>query len=178
MTGETRRVGVYGFGAAAHIVTQIARHRGREIYAFVRPGDEAAKALAVECGARWAGDSGDRPPEPLDAAIIFAPVGSLIPIALRDVAKGGVVVCGGIHMSDVPSFRYELLWGERQLRSVANLTRKDGDALFAAVEEAGVRSTVRTFPLEAANEALDALRSGAIAGAAVLLVRTGDAGAR
>jgi propanol-preferring alcohol dehydrogenase len=167
--GDGRRLGIYGFGAAAHIVAQVARHQGRTIFAFTRSGDVQAQRFALELGAAWAGDS-DRPaPEPLDAAIIFAPVGSLVVAALKSVAKGGTVVCAGIHMSDIPAFPYDILWGERTLRSVANLTRRDGDEFFRIAPRVPVRTTVETFPLSAANEALARLREGCITGAAVLL---------
>jgi len=166
--GDGERVGLYGFGAAAHIVAQLARHEGRRILAFTRPGDEAAQSLARELGAAWAGAVGERPEE-LDAAIIFAPAGELIPEALAAVGKGGTVVCAGIHMSAIPSFPYELLWGERVLRSVANLTRDDGRELFRVVAEHSVRAAVELFPLGAAEEALDRLRSGTVRGAAVLV---------
>ncbi|HET7633093.1 MAG TPA: zinc-dependent alcohol dehydrogenase family protein [Burkholderiales bacterium] len=167
--GDGRRLGIYGFGAAAHIVAQVARHQGRTIFAFTRPGDVPAQRFALELGAAWAGDS-DRPaPEPLDAAIIFAPVGPLVVAALKSVAKGGTVVCAGIHMSDIPAFPYDILWGERTLRSVANLTRRDGDEFFRIAPRVPVRTTVETFPLSAANEALARLREGCITGAAVLL---------
>jgi propanol-preferring alcohol dehydrogenase len=167
-TGDATRIGIYGFGAAAHIVTQIATAQGRQIYAFTRAGDVAAQAFARNMGAVWAGDSTGPAPEKLDAAIIFAPAGQLVPKALAAVAKGGTVVCGGIHMSDVPSFPYELLWGERCVCSVANLTRRDGDAFFALLNRIQVRTSVEEFPLSQANEALDRLRSGRIQGAAVL----------
>ncbi|HET8952705.1 MAG TPA: zinc-dependent alcohol dehydrogenase family protein [Solirubrobacteraceae bacterium] len=168
-TGDAERLGLYGFGAAAHIVAQLARHEGRRVLAFTRPGDEAAQSLARDVGAAWAGAVGDRPEE-LDAAIIFAPAGELVPEALAAVGKGGTVVCAGIHMSPIPSFPYELLWGERVLRSVANLTRADGTELFRAVAEHPVRTTVETFPLAEAEAALDRLRSGTVRGAAVLVV--------
>ena len=167
--GDGEILGLYGFGAAAHIVAQLAVHEGRRVLAFTRPGDEAAQSLAQEVGAEWAGAVGERPEE-LDAAIIFAPAGELVPEALAAVAKGGTVVCAGIHMSPIPSFPYELLWGERVLRSVANLTRDDGRELFRAVAEHPVRTAVETFPLAAAEEALDRLRGGAVRGAAVLTV--------
>jgi propanol-preferring alcohol dehydrogenase len=170
MCGPAVRLGLYGFGAAAHIVVQIARYQGRRVGAFTRPGDEAAKAFARRLGAAWALDSDARAPEPLDAAIVFAPVGALVVHALREVRKGGVVVCGGIHMSDIPSFPYELLWGERSLRSVANLTRADGEALLPLAAEAGVRTEVTVYPLEEANAALGDLRAGRLEGAAVLRV--------
>jgi alcohol dehydrogenase, propanol-preferring len=169
MTGDARRLGLYGFGAAAHIVAQVARFQGRECYAFVRPGDAAAARFALELGCAWAGDSGAAPPVALDAAIIFAPVGALIPAALAAVRKGGTVVCGGIHMSDVPSFPYAALWGERVLRSVANLTRRDGEEFLRLAPQVPVRTHVTPYALTAANEALTALRSGDLAGAAVLL---------
>jgi alcohol dehydrogenase, propanol-preferring len=170
MTGDAERLGLYGFGGAAHIVTQVARHEGRQVFAFTRDGDTEAQRFAQEMGAMWAGDSSQAPPEELDAAIIFAPVGGLVPTALRAVAKGGVVVCGGIHMSDIPSFPYEILWGERVLRSVANLTRQDGEEFLSLAPEVPVRTKVVPFPLERANEALDSLREGRISGAAVLVV--------
>jgi propanol-preferring alcohol dehydrogenase len=166
--GDAERLGIYGFGAAAHIITQVARTQGRRIFAFTRPGDEAGQRFALDMGADWAGDSTDAPPEPMDAAIIFAPVGALIPQALRHTAKGGTVVCAGIHMSDVPSFPYDLLWGERTVRSVANLTRRDGEKFLKLAYKAGVRTEVELFPLAEANLALDALRQGKIRGAAVL----------
>jgi propanol-preferring alcohol dehydrogenase len=169
-TGDAERLGLYGFGASAHIVAQVAAHQGRKIFAFTRDGDEEGQDFARELGAAWAGGSDGGPPEELDAAIIFAPVGALVPTALRAVAKGGVVVCAGIHMSDIPSFPYEILWGERVVRSVANLTRKDGEEFLALVPKVPVRTEVATFPLEEANEALKALRSGKIRGAAVLVV--------
>jgi len=172
-TGAAKRLGIYGFGAAAHIVAQVAHHQGREIYAFTRPGDRAAQEFARGLGAVWAGDSTDLSPVPLDAAIIFAPVGPLVPQALKTVRKGGIVVCGGIHMSDIPAFPYELLWQERSVVSVANLTRKDGDDFFALALRVPVRTTVQTFPLEEANAALAKLRSGEVQGAAVLV--TGSA---
>jgi propanol-preferring alcohol dehydrogenase len=169
MAGAARRLGLYGFGAAAHIVAQVAIHQGREVYAFTRPGDHEAQDVAKSLGAVWAGDSTGPGPEPLDAAILFAPVGSLVPAALRAVAKGGVVVCGGIHMSDIPSFSYDLLWGERVVRSVANLTRRDGDEFLALAPTIPVRTAVVTFPLARAMDALDRLRAGTLQGAAVLL---------
>jgi propanol-preferring alcohol dehydrogenase len=168
-TGGARRLGIYGFGAAAHIIAQIARFEGRAVYAFTRAGDHAAQQFAQSLGAVWAGGSDELPPEPLDAAIIFAPVGSLVPLALKVVAKGGVVVCGGIHMSPIPSFSYDLLWGERSICSVANLTRRDGEEFFALAPRVPVKTTVQTFPLTEANEALNRLRSGQLQGAAVLL---------
>ncbi len=168
MAGDGERLGIYGFGAAAHLVAQVALWQGRRLYAFVRPGDEAAKTFARSLGAVWAGDSNEAPPEPLDAAIIFAPVGALVPAALRAVTKGGIVVCGGIHMSDIPSFPYEILWGERQVRSVANLTRNDGEAFLSIAARAAIRTSVTLFPLPAANDALHALRTGELQGAAVI----------
>lgn len=167
-TGEARRLGFFGFGSSAQILAQIAVADGRTVFAFTRQGDEAARRLAMECGAAWAGGAGETPPEALDAAIIFAPAGELVVTALRLVEKGGVVVCAGIHMSDIPSFPYELLWGERSLRSVANLTRDDGRALFERLTTLRIRTRRTAFPLERANDALDALRSGAITGTAVL----------
>jgi alcohol dehydrogenase, propanol-preferring len=168
--GDAERLGLYGFGASAHIVAQVARHQGRRVFAFVRAGDEAARTLALELGAEWAGDSAGPAPEELDAAIIFAPVGDLVPAALRVVRKGGAVVCAGIHMSDIPSFPYDLLWGERSVRSVANLTRLDGEELLALAPAVPIRTEVETFPLEAAEEALGRLRAGGIRGAAVLTI--------
>ncbi len=172
LAGDAERLGLYGFGAAAHLVAQIARHQGRRVFAFVRPGDDAAKRFAVDLGAEWAGDSTEPAPEELDAAILFAPAGGLVPLALRAVARGGTVVCGGIHMSDIPSFPYELLWGERVLRSVANLTRRDGDELLALAAELPIRAEVHPYPLEAAGRALDDLRAGRFSGAAVLVPAT------
>ncbi len=169
-TGDAKRVGIYGFGAAAHIITQVARFQGREIFAFTRPGDEEARQFAKSLGAAWAGDSETLPPEKLDAAIIFAPVGKLIPLALRAVNKGGAVVCGGIHMSDIPSFPYKLLWEERRICSIANLTRRDGEEFFDIAPRVPVRTSVQTFPLEQANEALTFLRTGKLQGAAVLVM--------
>jgi propanol-preferring alcohol dehydrogenase len=170
MTGEARRVGFYGFGDSAHILTQIARWQGREVYAFTRPGgDDAAQEFARELGAVWAGPSDEEPPARLEAAIIFAPVGPLVPAALRALAPGGTVVCAGIHMSDIPSFPYEILWGERSVRSVANLTRRDGEELLAAAPQVPVRTRIRTYPLAAVNEALSDLRAGAFTGAAVIV---------
>lgn len=167
--GEGRRLGIYGFGAAAHIVAQVAKYQNREIYAFSRPGDEEAKKFALEFGAVWAGSSSELPPVKLDAAIIFAPVGELVPQALRVVEKGGTVVCGGIHMSDIPSFRYSVLWQERSICSVANLTRRDAEEFLPLAPRVPVRAEVQTFPLEEANEALGRLRSGRTNGAAVLV---------
>jgi propanol-preferring alcohol dehydrogenase len=168
MAGDARRIGLYGFGAAAHILAQVARHDGREVYAFTRPSDEATQAFAKRLGAVWAGDSTERPPEPLDAAILFAPVGALVVEALKSVDRGGTVVCAGIHMSDVPSFPYRLLWEERTVRSVANLTREDGELFMKAAERVPIETKVTPFPLEQANEALNALREGEIEGAVVL----------
>ena len=169
MAGEAERLGIYGFGAAAHIVAQVARYQGRTVYAFTRPGDVSAQAFALGLGASWAGDSTQAPPEPVDAALLFAPVGALVPQALRAVAKGGSVVCAGIHMSDIPSFPYEILWGERRIVSVANLTRRDAVEFLALAPKVPVRTSVETFPLEQANEALARLRDGRINGAAVLV---------
>ena len=168
LAGDPERLGLYGFGAAAHIVAQVARHEGRRLFGFVRPGDEAARAFALELGCEWAGASNELPPEELDAAIVFAPAGELVPAALRATAKGGAVVCAGIHMSDIPSFPYELLWGERVVRSVANLTRRDGTEFLELAPQVPVRTEVETFELEQANEALDRLRRGDVRGAAVL----------
>jgi propanol-preferring alcohol dehydrogenase len=167
--GPARRVGLYGFGAAAHIITQVARLQAREIYAFTRPGDQAGQEFAKSLGAVWAGGSDTLPPHPLDAAIIFAPAGELVPMALKSVAKGGTVVCAGIHMSDIPSFPYRLLWEERSLCSVAHLTRRDGEEFLTLAPRVPVRTTIQRFPLAEANEALNRLRSGKIRGAAVLL---------
>jgi alcohol dehydrogenase, propanol-preferring len=170
MAGNAARLGLYGFGAAAHIVCQVARHEQRRVFAFTRAGDEDAQAFARELGAERAGDVDAAPPEELDAAIVFAPVGSLVPAALRAVAKGGTVVCAGIHMSDIPSFPYEALWGERSVRSVANLTRRDGEEFLALAPQVPVRTTVVPYPLEAAGAALADLRAGRLRGAAVLTV--------
>jgi propanol-preferring alcohol dehydrogenase len=166
-------VGIYGFGAAAHIVAQVARHQGRQVYAFTRPGDAATQAFARELGAVWAGGSDEQPPHPLDAALIFAPVGALVVAALRATAKGGVVVSGGIHMSDIPSFAYRLLWAERAVRSVANLTRRDGAEFMAIAAQTPIQVSVEPFLLDEANAALGRLRAGQIRGAAVLNVATG-----
>lgn len=168
LAGDARRIGFYGFGSAAHILIQVARHEGREVYAFVRPGDLEGQRIATQLGAVWAGGSDQKPPEELDAAIIFAPVGSLVPAALAAVAKGGSVVCGGIHMSDIPSFPYKLLWEERVLRSVANLTRKDGVEFLALAPKVPIQTQVQRFPLDQANAALEAVRKGHIDGSAVL----------
>lgn len=169
LAGDAERLGLYGFGAAAHIVAQVARWQGRRVFAFTRAGDEQARALARELGAEWAGDALGAPPEELDAAIVFAPAGELVPAALGAVGKGGVVVCASIHMSDIPSFPYELLWGERVLRSVANLTRADGQEFLALAPRVPVRVEVEPYPLERANEALGRLRAGRVRGAAVLV---------
>jgi alcohol dehydrogenase, propanol-preferring len=176
MTGDAARLGIYGFGSAAHIVAQVARHQGRRVFAFTRPGDEETQRFARAVGAEWAGGSDQVPPEELDAAILFAAVGELVPVALAAVAPGGTVVCGEIHMSDIPSFPYDLLWRERVLRSVANLTRQDGQELLALAPEVPVRTRVTEFPLEAANDALEALRSGTAEGSVVLTVENGPPG--
>jgi propanol-preferring alcohol dehydrogenase len=168
--GDAERLGIYGFGAAAHIVAQVARHEGRHVFAFTRPGDEEGQAFARELGAEWAGASTDAPPEPLDAAIIFAPVGALVPAALRAVAKAGTVVCAGIHMSPIPSFPYEILWEERVVRSVANLTRADGEEFLQLAGRVPLRIAIEALPLERANEALAQLRGGQVRGAAVLVL--------
>jgi propanol-preferring alcohol dehydrogenase len=166
--GDARRIGLYGFGAAAHIIAQVARWEGREIYAFTRPGDAAAQRFALALGAVWAGPSDAPAPEPLDAAILFAPVGALVPAALRAVDRGGVVVCAGIHMSEIPAFPYDILWHERSVRSVANLTRRDGEEFLALAPKVPVRTAVETLPLDRANEALARLRAGNVEGALVL----------
>jgi propanol-preferring alcohol dehydrogenase len=168
LAGDAERLGLYGFGASAHIVAQVARHEGHRVFAFTRAGDEQAQKLARELGAEWAGDAAGPSPEELDAAIIFAPAGELVPAALGAVAKGGTVVCAGIHMTDIPSFPYELLWGERVLRSVANLTRRDGEEFLALAPRVPVRTEVEAYPLAEANEALARLRAGRVRGAAVL----------
>jgi alcohol dehydrogenase, propanol-preferring len=170
--GEGKRLGIYGFGAAAHIIAQVASYQNREIYAFSRPGDEAAKEFALGLGAVWAGGSSELPPVKLDAAIIFAPAGELVPQALRALKEGGTVVCGGIHMSDIPSFPYSILWQERSICSVANLTRRDAEEFLPLAARIPVRTEVQTFPLERANEALEKLRSGQLNGAAVLLTKS------
>ena len=175
LAGDAARLGLYGFGASAHIVVQVARHEGRRVFAFTRPGDEETQRFARRLGAEWAGDSRERPPEELDAAIVFAPAGALVPAALAAVGKGGVVVCAGIHMSDIPSFPYRVLWEERVLRSVANLTRRDGEEFMALAPRVPVRTEIELFPLEEANEALARLRDGRLRGAAVLA--TGASGA-
>jgi alcohol dehydrogenase, propanol-preferring len=169
-TGEARRLGIYGFGAAAHLIAQVAVHEDRHVYAFTRPGDHAGQEFACSLGAVWAGGSDEMPPEKLDAAIIFAPVGSLVPVALRAVAKGGTVVCGGIHMSDIPSFPYAELWGERCICSVANLTRRDGEEFLALAPRVPVKTRTEIFRLEEANTALEQLGSGKVNGAAVLVI--------
>jgi propanol-preferring alcohol dehydrogenase len=169
LAGDGERLGIYGFGAAAHILAQVAHFQGRKIFAFTRPGDAAAQDFARDLGAVWAGGSDETPPEPLDAALIFAPVGALVPAALAATKKGGTVVCGGIHMSDIPSFPYRLLWEERIIRSVANLTRRDAEEFLALAPKAGIRTTTQTYPLADANRALSDLRSGVLQGAAVLV---------
>jgi propanol-preferring alcohol dehydrogenase len=171
LAGDAERIGIYGFGSAAHMIAQVAMHEGRRIFAFVRDGDERAAEFARSLGVEWVGASGDRPPEELDAALIFAPVGDLVPAALRVTAKGGTVVCGGIHMSDIPRFPYELLWGERVVRSVANLTRHDGEEFLALAPRVPVRTQITTYPLTDAPQALDDLRSGALSGSAVIEIR-------
>jgi propanol-preferring alcohol dehydrogenase len=170
MTGDAKKLGFYGFGSSAHILIQLARYQNRQVFAFTRTGDIAGQEFARQLGATWAGGSDSLPPEPLDAAIIFAPVGKLVPAALRAVAKGGVVVCAGIHMSDIPSFPYSILWEERVLRSVANLTRQDGEEFLAIAPQIPIYTEITAFPLVEANEALDALRSGKIEGSAVLVI--------
>ena len=172
MAGDGKRLGLYGFGAAAHILAQIAVHQGRQVYAFTRPGDTDGQAFAKRIGALWAGGSDEHPPKPLDAAILFAPVGPLVPQALETVERGGIVVCAGIHMSDIPAFPYEILWKERQIRSVANLTRRDGEDFFATAVAAKVSTTVVEYPLDQANQALEDLDQGSLEGAAVLRVAT------
>ncbi|TMQ75001.1 alcohol dehydrogenase [Candidatus Accumulibacter phosphatis] len=167
--GDARRLGIYGFGAAAHIIAQVARWQGREIFAFTKPGDVDGQQFARQLGATWAGDADSAPPQEMDAAILFAPVGDLVPQALRHIVKGGTVVCAGIHMSNIPEFPYAILWGERCVRSIANLTRRDGEEFFAIAPKAGVRTEVTRFPLESANAALQQLRAGEIRGAAVLI---------
>ena len=172
MAGDGERLGLYGFGASAHIVAQVARHQGRRVFAFTRAGDKEGQEFARSLGVEWAGAVGDPAPEELDAAIIFAPAGELVPTALRATAKGGVVVCAGIHMSDIPSFPYELLWGERVVRSVANLTRRDGEEFLALAPQVPVRTEVETFALDRTNEALERVRRGGVRGAAVVQVRS------
>ncbi len=176
MAGAAPRLGLYGFGASAHIIAQVARHLGQRVFAFTSPGDTETQRFAMEMGAEWAADSLTLPPEELDAAIIFAPVGALVPAALRAVARGGVVVCAGIHMSDIPGFPYALLWQERQVRSVANLTRKDGEQFLATAPRVPVRTQVQTYQLEETNTALDDLRGGRFRGAAVIVVDEQHAG--
>ena len=168
-TGDAKRLGLYGFGAAAHIVAQVAHFQGRRVFAFTRPGDTSGQEFARKLGASWAGGSDESPPEKLDAAIIFAPVGELVPVALRATKKGGTVVCGGIHMSDIPSFSYRDLWEERAVSSIANLTRRDGNELLEIAPRVPIRTTTQVFSLEQANEALEALRAGHLSGAAVLV---------
>jgi propanol-preferring alcohol dehydrogenase len=174
MTGDAKNLGLYGFGSSAHIVAQVARHQGRQVFAFTRPNDVAAQTFARQLGAAWAGGSDELPPESLDAAIIFAPAGTLVPRALKAIGRGGTVVCAGIHMSDIPSFPYELLWGERTLRSVANLTRRDGVEFLELASRVRVRTEVRAYPFEQGNQALDDLRAGRFSGAAVLSIRNGS----
>ncbi|MCZ6588278.1 MAG: zinc-dependent alcohol dehydrogenase family protein [Alphaproteobacteria bacterium] len=169
MAGDAARLGVYGFGAAAHIVAQVALFEGHEVFAFTKPGDQASQDFARGLGAVWAGGSDERPPQPLDAAILYAPVGALVPIALKAVRKGGTVVCAGIHMSDIPAFPYEILWEERTVRSVANLTRRDGEEFLTLAPQVPIKTVVETFPLTDANKALNRLRNGQITGAAVLI---------
>jgi propanol-preferring alcohol dehydrogenase len=170
LAGDAERIGLYGFGSSAHIVAQVARHEGRRVFAFTRPGDSEGQAFARSEGAEWAGGSDEHPPEELDAAIVFAPVGALVPTALAVLAKGGAVVCAGIHMSDIPSFAYELLWNERMIRSVANLTRADGEEFLALAPRVPVRAEIETFPLAGANEALEQVRSGRARGSTVLVL--------
>jgi propanol-preferring alcohol dehydrogenase len=174
LADDGEALGLYGFGSSAHIVTQVARHEGRRLFAFTRPGDTAGQSFARALGAEWAGGSDESPPEELDAAIIFAPVGELVPAALRAVRKAGVVVCAGIHMSDIPAFSYELLWGERVVRSVANLTRRDGEEFLGLAPRVPIRTEVTRFPLEKANEALEHLRRGEVRGAVVLHVSSAE----
>lgn len=169
-TGEAKHLGLYGFGAAAHLLIQVARQQGQSVYAFTSPGDKAAQDFAYQLGASWAGGSDQEAPRPLDAVIIFAPVGALVPKALRNTARGGIVVCAGIHMSDIPAFPYEILWGERTLCSVANLTRKDGEAFLALAPQIPIKTEVHTYPLKQVNQALDDLRHGRFTGAAVITI--------
>lgn len=173
MTGDAEHIGFYGFGASAHLLIQLALYEGRKIYAFTRDGDAHAQASAREMGAIWTGGSSESAPRPLDAAIIFAPVGALIPKALRDLAKGGVIVCAGIHMSDIPSFPYSILWGERMIRSVANLTRRDGTEFLTFAQQVPIKTSIKTYPLERTNEALDDLRTGKFEGSAVIVPSDG-----
>ena len=177
MAGDARRLGIYGFGAAAHIIAQVATWQGRDVFALTRPGDKESQRFALDLGAKWAGDSDVAPPEPLDAALIFAPLGALVPAALRATAKGGTVVCAGIHMSEIPAFPYEILWGERTVRSVANLTRRDGEAFLALAPKVPVRTEVECLPLAQANEALARLAQGRVQGAAVLVTAAGESNA-
>lgn len=170
IAGDVQKIGIFGFGAAAHIVTQVANHEGREIYAFTREGDNAAQEFAMDMGAVWAGNAHTAPPELMDAAIIYAPVGELVPTALKILVKGGVVVCAGIHMSDIPAFPYAILWGERMIRSVANLTRRDGEEFLKLAAEIPVKTSTEPYALEDANQALDDLRAGRLRGAAVLVM--------
>jgi propanol-preferring alcohol dehydrogenase len=174
-TGDAHRLGIYGFGNAARLIAQVALYQGREVFAFTRPGDKAGQEAAKKLGAKWAGGSDEKPPEKLDAAIIFAPVGELVPVALLSLAKGGIVVCGGIHMSDIPSFPYADLWGERTICSVANLTRRDGEEFLEIALRVPVRTETEIFPLEEANAALDRFRSGQLNGTAVLVMSSGQA---
>ncbi len=169
LAGDAPRIGLYGFGSSAHIIAQVARHRGQRVFAFTRPGDVRTQSFARSLGAEWAGGSDARPPEPLDAAIIFAAAGELVPVALGALDRGGTVICAGIHMSDIPSFPYEMLWEERAIRSVANLTRQDGEEFFAIAPTVPVRTTTTPYPLDRANDAIDDLRHGRLEGAAVLL---------
>jgi propanol-preferring alcohol dehydrogenase len=170
LAGDAENVGIYGFGGAAHIVAQVARHEGRRVFAFTRPGDATSQQVALELGARWAGGTYDAPPDELDAALVFAPVGEVVPQALRVLARGGTVVCGGIHMTDIPAFPYELLWGERSIRSVANLTRSDGERFMRLAAEVPVRTEVTAYPLAQANDALAHLRAGGFRGSVALAV--------
>ncbi len=172
-TGDAHRLGIYGFGNAARLIAQVALYQGRELFAFTRPGDKPGQKAARKLGAKWAGGSDEKPPEKLDAAIIFAPVGELVPVALRSLAKGGIVVCGGIHMSDIPSFPYADLWGERTICSLANLTRRDGEEFFKIAPRVPVRTETESFPLEEANTALDRFRAGKLKGTAVLVIPSG-----
>ncbi|MCG8380414.1 MAG: alcohol dehydrogenase catalytic domain-containing protein, partial [Proteobacteria bacterium] len=169
MTNDSQRLGIYGFGAAAHIITQVAIQQGKEVYALTSPGDEEAQNFAKQLGAKWAGDSNKPASVPLDAAILYAPVGELVPLALKAVKKGGIVVCAGIHMSDIPGFPYDILWGERTVKSVANLTRRDGEEFLKLMDKIPVKTETQTFPLRDANKALEQLRSGQVQGAAVLI---------
>jgi len=170
MAGDAKRIGIYGFGAAGHIVAQVARHQGRTVYAYTRSGDVEAQELALRSGAHWAGGSDESAPEELDAALLFAPVGALVPVALKALAKGGIVVCGGIHMSDIPAFPYDILWEERRICSVANLTREDGQAFMRIAGEIPLKIEVTQYPFGEANQALSDLRDGRLTGAAVLIM--------